>query len=93
MGATRDMTSGEESSLSLYMFRCYLLSLYEVLTVALCSAVVGMDSNFRTLSDRQNQMSTFIPLVIFDTHAFPNDKDVMDFIRSLPSAQDKQRTQ
>ena len=38
-------------------------------------------------------MGTFILLVIFGTHVFPNDKDVIKFIRSLPSMQDKQRVQ
>ena len=93
MGATGDMAGREKLSLSLYMFRCYLLCLYEVLTVVLYSAVVGVDSNFWTLSDYQDQTSTFIPLMIFGTYAFPNDKNAMEFIRSLSSAQDKQRAQ
>ena len=90
MGATENTAGREELSLGLYLFRCYLLCLYKVLTVTLCSAVVGVDSNFRTLSNRQDQTGTFISLVIFGTHAFPNDEDAMEFIRSLPSAQDKQ---
>ena len=90
LGTTVDMAGRKKLSLSLYVFRCYLLYLYEVLTVALCSAVVGVDSNFRTLSDLQDQTGIFILLVIFGTHAFPNNKDVMEFIWSLPSTQDKQ---
>ena len=51
VGAMGDMTGGEELSLSLYIFSCYLLCLYEILIVALYSAVVSVDSNFWTLSD------------------------------------------
>ena len=93
VGAMGDMTGREELSLSLYMFRCYLFCLYEILTVVLCSTFVAIDSNFWTLSDYQNQTSTFISLVIFGTHAFPNNKDAIEFIWSLPSAQDKQRAE
>ena len=32
--------------------------------MVLFSAVVGVDSNFRTLSNCQDQMGTFIPLMI-----------------------------
>ena len=85
MGATGDMAGGEESSLSLYMFRCYLLCLYKVLTVVLYSTVLGVDSNFQTLSNCQDQTSIFILIVIFDTNPFPNDKDIMEFIHSLLS--------
>ena len=91
VGATGDMAGREELSLSWYVFRCYLLCLYEVLILALCSTVMGVDSNFRTLSNCQDQIGTFIPLVIFGTHAFPNDKDAIEFIQSLSSAQNKQR--
>ena len=51
MRAIGDMASREALSLSLYMFSYYLLCLYKVLIVALCSAVVDVDSNFWTLSD------------------------------------------
>ena len=60
VGATRDMASREELSLSLYMFRCYLLYLYEVLIVALCSAVVGVDLIFGLyLIDKIRQVYLF----------------------------------
>ena len=80
VGVTGDMAGREELLLSLYIFRYYLLYLYEVLTMALCSAVVDMDLNFRTLSDYQDHTGTFIPLVIFGTHVFPNNKDAMEFV-------------
>ena len=87
------MAGGKKLSLSLYLFKWYLLCLYEVLTMALYSTVVGMNSNFQILSDCQDQTGIFIPFVIFGIHAFPNDKDAMEFIRLPASAQDKQRAQ
>ena len=93
VGATGDMAIGEKLSLSLYMFRYYLLYLYEVQPMTLYSVVIDVDSNFRTLFDCQDQISTFIFFVIFSTYAFPNDKNAIEFIRSLSNAQDKQRTQ
>ena len=46
MGATENMAGIEKLSLSLYVFKYYLLYLYDVLTVALCSAVVDVNWNF-----------------------------------------------
>ena len=91
--AMGDIVGEEKLSPSLYVFKCYLLCLYEVLTMALYSAVVDVNSNFRTLSDCQNQTGIFNLLLIFGTHVFPNDKDVIEFICLLPSTQDKQRIQ
>ena len=54
VGAMGNMADREESLLNLYVFRCYLLCPYDVLTVILCSAVVSVNSNFRTLSDCQD---------------------------------------
>ena len=47
MGAKGDIAGRKESSVSLYILRYYFLCLYEVLIVALYSAVVGIDLNFR----------------------------------------------
>lgn len=58
--------------------------------MALYNTIIGVNSSFWTLSDRQNQMDTFIPLVICGIYVFPNDGDAIKFIRLLPSAQDKQ---
>lgn len=63
------MSSEEKLSLSLYMFKCYLLYLYKVLTMALYSAVVDMNSNFQILSNCKDQTGIFILLVIFGIYA------------------------
>lgn len=63
VGAIGNMIGGEKLSLSLYIFRCYLLYLYEILTVALYIAVLEIDSNFQILFDCQDEIGTFIPLI------------------------------
>lgn len=91
--ATKDMAGKKVLSQSLYMFRCYLLCLYKILIVALCSTVVGMNSNFRILSDPQNQTDIFILLIIFGIYVFSNDKDIIEFIHLFLSMQNKQQAQ
>ena len=87
VGVTEDMASKKTLSVSLYMFRCYLLYLCKVLTIALYNAIGDIDSNFWILPDcHENQTGIFIPLVIFGIHIFPNDKDVIEFICSMASA-------
>lgn len=54
VGVTGDIVGGEILLLSLYIFYCYLLYLYEVLIVTLCSAILGLKLNFWTLSYRQD---------------------------------------
>lgn len=78
MRVTEDMSSEEKLSLSLYMFKCYLLYLYKVLTRTLYSAVVDVNLNFQTLSNCKDQTGIFILLVIFGIYAFLNDKETIN---------------
>ena len=48
MGAIKNIANKKTLLLSLYVFSYYLLYLYKVLTVTLCSAVVVINLNSRT---------------------------------------------
>lgn len=57
--------------------------------MALYSLILDVNSNFWTLFDQQDQTSEFIFLMIFGTHTFSKDKNVIKFIYLLPFAQNK----